>query len=44
MYYKWVGYSICDNFCPIGQYIALDQPHPINETECRTCDPLCLTC
>lgn len=44
MYYKWVGNTVCDNYCPIGQYIALDQASPIDQTECRTCYSLCLTC
>jgi hypothetical protein len=29
-YYKWQNISICDDMCPIGQYIALDQPYPAN--------------
>lgn len=42
--YLWMSKTVCEEFCPIGQYIARDQPSPINETECRYCDNNCLTC
>lgn len=29
-YYKWTNLRVCDNFCPIGQYIGSDLAYPDN--------------
>lgn len=29
-FYKWTTGNVCDNYCPIGQYIGLDLAHPDN--------------
>lgn len=43
-FYLWKNNTVCDDICPIGQYIALDHAYPANETECAYCNDTCLTC
>ena len=49
-YYKWqpvggVTMNICEDFCPDGQYIALDNTTSwANETECNYCESHCELC
>lgn len=43
-YYKWTNNTICEEYCPVGQYIARDLAYPANETQCANCYVNCLSC
>jgi hypothetical protein len=44
-YYKWTNDTVCESYCPVGQFQQnISTSYPNNETTCANCNVKCISC